>query len=85
MFRALSTIRTSQEDSATAPRTRSTDTLDDKRVSSTAHAATNVNSRSVTSGSFRFHNESRRVTITTTTRITRPSAARMRIVSLIRT
>ena len=53
IFRALSTISTSQDDSATAPSARSTHTLDDNRVSITAQAATKVNSRRVTSGSVR--------------------------------
>jgi predicted Zn-dependent protease len=60
-FRAVSTTKTSQADSATTPSMRSNTGWDDKRVFSTAHAATNVNSRSVTSGSVKSQNSVRRV------------------------
>ena len=62
-----------------------THTFDDKRVSITAHAATKVNNRRVTSGSFRSQRTPRRPTQTATTATskTRPTVASTPSASLI--
>src|SRR6185312_8754249 len=85
ILRTVSALNTSHEDTATTPRTSNTRRWDANRLSRTAHAATKVNKRNVTSGSLRSQSLRRTTptTIARTTSTTRPSVARTPNASLI--